>query len=297
MRNPLFAGLLAVLMSVAAAAEEVRIDHDGLVLNASLEEAGTWPEGPVVLLVHGTLAHRQMEIIRALQGMLADRGLASLAVNLSLGIDDRAAAMYDCAAPHTHRHDDAVDEIDAWVEWLRGQGVERIALLGHSRGGNQVARYAAADPDPAVSSVILVAPQTWDAESAAADYEKRYETPLAPVLEEAESLVAAGKGGQLMGPMGFIYCEDTEATAAAVTSYYAPDPALDTPTVIPDIEVPVLVYAGTADQVVDGLVEAVEPLADGERVRLEVLDGAGHFFRDLYSEDIADGVADLVEGG
>jgi sulfur relay (sulfurtransferase) complex TusBCD TusD component (DsrE family) len=50
------AGLLAVLMSVAAAAEEVRIDHDGLVLNASLEEAGTWPEGPVVLLVHGTLA-------------------------------------------------------------------------------------------------------------------------------------------------------------------------------------------------------------------------------------------------
>jgi alpha/beta superfamily hydrolase len=56
----------------------------------------------------------------------------------------------------------------------------------------------------------------------------------------------------------------------------------------------VLVIAGTEDTAVRGLPEKVEPLADGERIQLLVIDGADHFFRDLYSEDIADTVAELL---
>ena len=37
-----------------------------------------------------------------------------------------------------------------------------------------------------------------------------------------------------------------------------------------------------------------EPLADGEKIELVVLDGADHFFRDLYSEEIADVLAERV---
>ncbi len=48
------------------------------------------------------------------------------------------------------------------------------------------------------------------------------------------------------------------------------------------------------DTSVKGLAEAVEAVADGERVRLTVIDGADHFFRDLYAEDIADAVAEQV---
>ena len=55
--------------------------------------------------------------------------------------------MYDCATPHTHRHADAVEEIGAWLGWLQSQGVAKVALLGHSRGGNQTARFAAAHAD------------------------------------------------------------------------------------------------------------------------------------------------------
>ena len=46
---------------------------------------------------------------------------------------------------------------------------------------------------------------------------------------------------------------------------------------------------------VAGLAEKVEPIADGEKIRMEVLEGADHFFRDLYSEDIADMVAESLE--
>jgi alpha/beta superfamily hydrolase len=99
----------------------------------------------------------------------------------------------------------------------------------------------------------------------------------------------------MMKSVDFIYCEDTQATAEALVSYYAPDPRLDSATLIPRIRVPVIVFAGSEDTVVAGLIEKLEPLADGERIRLEVADGADHFFRDLYSEDIADVMAEIME--
>ena len=152
----------------------------------------------------------------------------------------------------------------------------------------------ATSTDPAVSAVILIAPQTWDADYAAADYEKRYGKPLGPVLAEAQAMVDAGKGDTLMDPVDFIYCEQTSATATAFVSYYTPDTDMDSPSLIPGINSPVLIIAGSEDTAVKGLPEKVGPLADGDRVQLMVVDGADHFFRDLYSEDIADAVAELL---
>ena len=55
------------------------------------------------------------------------------------------------------------------------------------------------------------------------------------------------------------------------------------------------VIAGSEDKVGEGLVEKMQPLADGQRVRLTVLDGADHFFRDLYADDIGDAVRALLD--
>ena len=290
-------GLLAIAFAAGtAAAEEVTLTDRGLVLNANLETTGAdWQQGPVVLMTHGTLAHGGMEIMQTLQSALQERGISSLSMTLSLGLDNRNG-MYDCATPHTHRHTDAVDEIGAWLGWLQGQGVEEVALLGHSRGGNQSARFAAEHPDAPISAVILLAPQTWSETAAVQDYDKRFGKALEPQLERARLLDAEGRGAEMLAPVDFIYCAETSATAAAFLSYYSPDPRMDTPSLIPEIKVPVLVVAGSEDDVVEGLVEAVQPLADGERVNLIVLDGADHFFRDLYAEEIADDVQTLLEG-
>ncbi len=296
MKRALISLSLVIFLALAQAgvAAEVKTKLAGLTLNANLEKSGEWPAGPVVLLTHGTLAHRGMEITSGLQAMLAERDVSSLAINLSLGIDDRSAAMYDCPTPHTHKHTDAVSEIAAWVDWLKEQGVQNAAILGHSRGGNQVARYAGGQADPIVNNVILVAPQTWEAPYVAEDYAKRYKTPLQPLLAKAQALIGEGKGTELMGPMGFIYCEDTRASADAVVSYYAPDRDMDTPQLLSRIAAPVLVIAGSEDKVVAGLIEKTEPLADGDKVELLVVDGADHFFRDLYAEEIADVVAERI---
>jgi len=288
--------LLLALGTTTASAEDVSLVHGGLTLNANLETVGAdWKQGPVVLMTHGTLAHGRMEIMEGLQAALKDRGISSLSMTLSLGLDNRRG-MYDCATPHTHKHTDAVDEIGAWLGWLHSKGVTKVALLGHSRGGNQTARFAATHPDAPVTGVILVAPQTWTEAYAAEDYQKRYGKELAPQLDRARRLDAEGKGGSLMEHVDFVYCPDSSATAAAFLSYYAPDPRMDTPHLIPEIKVPVLVIAGSADDVVTGLVERVQPLADGKRVTLTVLDGADHFFRDLYADEIADAVQALLGG-
>jgi pimeloyl-ACP methyl ester carboxylesterase len=295
MRNLMLAVLLALACASTAGAGVVTTRYDGLTLNASLDKATTgWPSGPVVLMVHGTLAHSGMEIMAGLQDMLAERGISTLAINLSLGIDNRPAAMYDCATPHTHRHTDAVNEIGAWLDWLHKQGARKVALLGHSRGGNQVARFASHMTDPTVQAVFLVAPQTWSARHQAEDYRQRYHTDLQPILARAQRMVAAGKGAEFLDGVDFLYCPHTRVTAASFVSYYAPDPDMDTPHLLPQIKVPVMVFAGSADRVESGLVEEVRPLADNRHVSLVVIDGADHFFRDLYSDEIADVIAEKL---
>jgi pimeloyl-ACP methyl ester carboxylesterase len=277
-------------------AEQANLPHQDLTLNAELKTVGEdWTTGPVVLMTHGTLAHNGMEIIRGLQNMLADRGVSSLALNLSLGLDKRPSAMYDCATPHTHKHTDALDEIGAWLAWLKEKGVKQVALLGHSRGGNQTAWFAAERPDPAVVHAFLITPSVWAEESAAKDHEKRYGNSPTPMLNQARELVAAGKPGQILSPVDFLYCKQTGAAAEAVVSYYSLAPQFDSTNLIPRIQSPVTVFAGTEDRVNERLIEKMEPLADGERVQLEIIEGADHFFRDLYSEDVADVIAETLE--
>jgi pimeloyl-ACP methyl ester carboxylesterase len=285
--------LLAALFLAQAHAAEVTLSNAGLTLNARLEKTENWPAGPVVLITHGTLSHNQSEIITALQTLFQENGLSSLAINLGLGLNDRHGP-YECATPHAHKHEDAVTEIGLWLEWLKRQGAQQVVLLGHSRGGNQTAWFAAGQADPVIKKLILVAPQTWSPEYAAEEYAARYGKPLAPVLASAQALVSAGKAKMPMEQTDFIYCKGTSVTAEAFVSYYAPEPRQDTPYLLPGISQPVLVFAGTEDQVVKGLDKILAPLAEAGTIELEVLDGADHSFRDLYAEELVERAIEFI---
>ncbi|MCB2102094.1 MAG: alpha/beta fold hydrolase [Rhodobacterales bacterium] len=287
----------AAVMPPAARAEEVTIKPGALTLNANLETAdGAGPESPIVLITHGTLAHNGMEIIRAQQKLLAERGLSSLAINLSLGLDNRHG-MYDCKVPHVHGQHDAADEIAAWVGWLVARGATDITVMGHSRGGTQMAAYAAGPTrHPAVKRAALMAPGTWDKAKVAAGYEKANGQPLQLVLDLAWQAVAAGRPGEMLHDTGILYCPGATVSAGSFVSYYQEDPRLSILTLIDDVPIPTLILAGTADTVVADLIPAMPAhLRDG--VTLKVIDGADHFFLDFYGEDAADAVAAFVEDG
>jgi pimeloyl-ACP methyl ester carboxylesterase len=292
------AALSLSLLSVgafSAQAEDISLQSaDGLTLHANLELADgkTMAEG-LVLLTHGTLAHNKMEIIVALQDALKDRGISTLAPTLSLGISNRTG-MYDCAVPHTHKHTDALVEIGQWLNWAKDNGAHDIVLAGHSRGGNQTAWFAVSHPDPAVTKVVLIAPATYNAAEAAQGFEKTHKRPLKDALAEAQALVDAGKGDTMLKGMGLLYCPGSDVTAASFVSYYKPDDRMHTPNLMPLIGKPTLVIAGSEDTVVKGLIEATQPLADAGKVKLVIIDGADHFYRDLYAEDAADAIEAFI---
>jgi pimeloyl-ACP methyl ester carboxylesterase len=288
--------VLSIFAAGTGAASErlVTASHAGLTLNGHLVIAdGKKVQDGVVLLTHGTLAHNGMELIRALQAGLRERGINSLAITLSLGLD-RRTGMYDCKIPHRHRHEDALDEIETWLDWLKKEGAGDVTLMGHSRGGNQTAWFAAERPNAAVKRVVLLAPSMWRAVRRDAGYERRYKIALEPILKQTAALVAAGKGGTMLNDTGFVYCPGATVSARSFVSYYKDEPRRYTPGLLAKIGVRVLVIAGSQDAVVKGVPEAVRPLADGDRITLRVIDGAGHFFLDFFADDVADAVAAFV---
>jgi pimeloyl-ACP methyl ester carboxylesterase len=293
---------IALSFSVAAAlasragAEEVRLEFGDLTLSANLSLAeGKTLQDEVMLITHGTLAHSKMALIGSLQELLNEAGYSSLAINLSLGAPDREF-MYDCAVPHTHLFHDAMKEIGAWLDWLGRKGAKDIVLMGHSRGGNQTAWFAADNDAVLVSKIVLLAPATWDQARAAKGFRKTHGKALADVLAKAQALVDQGQGETMMENVGLLYCRGASVTAASFLSYYQPDERRHTPALLARLKRPVLIIAGSEDKVVRGLGELVPPHLNEETQRFEIIDGASHFFRDLYTEDVVDLIVEFLSG-
>lgn len=275
------------LLCANAYSREVTLSHQGITLNANFIALDHWQQRPVLLITHGTLSHNKNELIATLQELFAENDISSLALNLSLGLDNRHKS-YDCAIPHTHQHEDAITEIDIWLHWLQQQGAKNIILTGHSRGGNQTAWYASEHDSSLVSKIILIAPQLWSPKYAREDYQKRFGKDLAPILARAQALVARHKGKFLLSPVDFIYCQNTKATAQAFVSYYHNDMRKDTLFLLPKIKKPVLLFAGTEDSVVKNLDKKFVQIPHQNNIHLKILEGADHSFRDLYVEEIVD---------
>lgn len=299
MRKLMLAAIAAVAVMGShphAQAEEkqVQINHNGLALNGALSLAtGKTARDGMVLITHGTLAHNGMELIKAMQSGLAGHGINTLAITLGLGLDNRQGT-YDCTMPHKHKHTDALDEIGAWLGWLKEQGVAKAVLMGHSRGGAQTALYAAERPDPMISKVVLLAPMTYDEKAERGQYQAKYGKNLAEPLAKAVSAVKAGKGGGLMTDTGFIYCPGATVSADSFVSYYQPDPRLGVVSPLSKIKAPTLVIAASDDQVVKGLPEAIKALVDGKAVTLVTIPNADHFFLDLAADDAVDAIKEFL---
>ncbi|NQV85293.1 MAG: alpha/beta fold hydrolase [Rhodospirillales bacterium] len=288
--------LLMAVLALPAQAEEVKVPFQGRTVNANLNIAdGKKLSDGVILMLHGTLAHKDMEIMRSLQDLMLERGFSNLAFNLGLAQNDRHG-MVDCAAPHRHLDSNTVKEIAFWVAWLKEKGAGPITVLGHSRGGNQMARYVAASPDPAVKRAVLVAPGTWEKGAESRGYKKSYKKDLGPLLARAEILTLAGKGDTLMDDVDFVYCPKTTVAAATFVDYYKSNPDRDTPAVVDRAKVPVLVAAAANDQVSPKIATKMKSHTSAN-VRLVVIPDAGHFFRDLVAEDLADHIQQFISGG
>lgn len=286
--------LLLALQPNPIRAEEVTLEFRGLTLNANLELAdGKAVSDGVVLIVHGYLAHNKMEIIRTSQRALLDNGHSSLAINLSLGVDNRHG-FYDCTLPHRHLQENAVDEIAAWVDWLKYQGVSRITLMGHSRGANQAMIYVAEQRDPLVTQLVMLAPGLTD--NIEIFYRDRYGISVDETRNIAYRQVGAGKGKDLMPDIDLLSCPKALVTAESFLSYYSVDNKFRQLTnYLSEITVPTLVIAGSLDDRQPDIATVVTPLVGSHYVRLGVIEGAGHFFRDFNTDEAMEMAVEFID--
>ncbi|EED32288.1 hypothetical protein NOR53_3523 [gamma proteobacterium NOR5-3] len=284
--------VLFCLSCAELSAEMIQLDDQRPALSGRLARSSTWPGGDTAIILHGTLSHRDTEIIQALESLLGDEGVSTLAINLSLGVDNRAQA-FPCDNDHRHRERDASIELARWSAWLATQGVRQFTAIGHSRGANQVARYVLETADPLAERLILIAPPQWSSQKTRSAYTDRHGESLTELLSQAQEQAAKGQGDVLLPTtLGLLYCEKTRATAASFLSYYSDDPLRDTPTLIAKLTEPVLVIAGSKDSIAAGL-----PAAMAERaptVTVEVIEGADHFFRDLYADEMVEIALDFM---
>ena len=290
----LLSAFLLSTLSLAATAEEIKQKLNGLTVNANLVLAeGKTLNDKIVLFTHGTLTHNGREPYGAIQELLAEAGISSIAPNLSLDVNDRKGE-HDCNVLHTHQHDDAMVEIGFWLDWLKKQGTSEVVLMGHSRGGNQTAWYSVENDSDLIKKVVLIAPATWSQQAEEKSYKKSYGVELPGLLKSAQKRVDEGKGDSQLTKTNFIYCKDANVTAEAFVSYYRNDERMDTPTLLKKAVKPTLVIIGSADKVVADLTDKMEQV-DNAMVSTYIVEDSDHFFLDLFTEELVEEAVTFIE--
>jgi len=291
----LYTVLWLCLLSLTAQSKEVTLQYNGLTLNGNLElaEEKQLSDG-LVLILHGFLAHNRMEIIEASQVALLENERSSLAINLSLGVDNRHG-FYDCMVPIRHKLSDAMNELDAWIEWLATQNVKELILMGHSISANQVLTYAVQRKNPAITKLVLLAPNTVGHPNSQERYRENYGSDLVTVLAKAKALIDDGKGSELMSETDYGFCPKAEVAADAFYDFYKMGNEFwQAHLFLPKVEIPVMVIAASEDERQPNITEHVKPHIDNESVFLTVIDGAGHFFLDLNLDEAIEAAVEFV---
>jgi pimeloyl-ACP methyl ester carboxylesterase len=225
----------------------------------------------LAVLVHGTLAHKDMAIIETLQLALDEAGYDSLAVNLSLGVDSRSGP-YSCDIPHQHRQEETPIELELWLEWLAENGYDSVSLIGHSLGATQVAAYVANNSSE-IRHVTLIAPSL----------NSRVAHPQFRELVDSDRHWFDG--------IQFLHCNDARVSRPTFLSYYSESATDDLVSYLDRIDIPVLVAMGSNDTVVPELATAITAVRNPNVLTTEI-DGADHFFHDLFAYDVVDAAAE-----
>jgi pimeloyl-ACP methyl ester carboxylesterase len=98
------------------------------------------------IVVHGMGIHPDWGMVGTLRTDLADRGIATLSIQMPILAADAQAEAYPPTFP------EAAERIGAAVAFLKAKGYTQIAIVSHSMGSRMSRVYAAGKPDPAVKS-------------------------------------------------------------------------------------------------------------------------------------------------
>ncbi len=98
------------------------------------------------VVVHGMGIHPDWGMVGTLRTELADRGFATLSIQMPVLAADAKSEAYAPTFP------EAAERIAEAVEFLKAKGYTQLAIVSHSMGSRMSRGYLAGKPDPAVKS-------------------------------------------------------------------------------------------------------------------------------------------------
>jgi dienelactone hydrolase len=181
----------------------------------------------------------------------------------------RQGAAYEVA-------DECRHDLAAWIDWLRGRGLSRVGLVGHSLGAVKCLYAAAHEPALAPACVVAVSPPRLSYAAFCTSPE------FLETFAEAERHVAAGRPSALMEvglPLSYVI------TAAGYVEKYGPDERYNYFRFLAGVRCPVLCTFGGAEVESNlAFCGSPEDLAGLPRLSVEVVPGADHFYTGLRAE-------------
>ena len=102
--------------------------------------------GKAAIVVHGMGIHPDWGMVGTLRTELADRGFATLSIQMPILAADARGEAYPPTFP------EAAERIAEAVAFLKAKGYKQIAIVSHSMGSRMSRAYMTGKPDPAVKS-------------------------------------------------------------------------------------------------------------------------------------------------
>lgn len=164
------------------------------------------------------------------------------------------------------------------------QGHTSITLIGHSAGSMLHVAYVSGKPSAAVKNTILISLNYFGQASSAAERDQ---------LETKVKKTISSDAANELSEYKLAFCKKYMARAEDFLSYYrwSRQAVLDA---LQSVQIPVTVIIGSKDDRMD---EDWIATLQAKKVRLKVVQGAGHFFDQAYEFDLLEAVETILEEG
>ncbi len=154
--------------------------------------------GKAAIVVHGLGIHPDWGMIGTLRTELADRGFATLSIQMPILAADAKSEDYPPTFP------EAAERIAEAVGFLKAKGYQQIAIVSHSMGSRMSLAYMTGKPDAAVKSWASLGISVGDYQALKLPVLDLYgDNDLPPVLANAgtrKQSLATGDSKQVMIP-------------------------------------------------------------------------------------------------
>jgi alpha/beta superfamily hydrolase len=291
-----------VLFSIYGVAEPVQIKYNSITLNGFYSTQSEKSKS-IAIILHGTRGHQNLELMTSLRDSLLNNGIDSLTINLSYGINNRVNDFLSCDIEHEHKQSNSQHEIKLWHEYIKKMGYKKIYLMGHSRGGLDIMNfYESLDSQyqESIDSILLLAPisETW--ESSVSRYKENYNININDLVNQKSKKLK----------INFLGCEGATVYSDSFLDYYlisGDSNVFSSETTrfasrslnlhLFNTSGKVYVITASEDTIVPntyGIVKNIITKDKEKNIELYQVDGADHFFRDFYFDDLIEIIVERI---